>query len=466
MDEGAGALDLSQRRRLHVVGIGGAGMGPIAEVLAAMGHRVSGSDVAPSPRVARLVAAGVDARTGHSRDNVGDVDAVIVSSAVRPSNPEVLAATERGIPVLRRAQALSAIAALRRTVAVTGTHGKTTTSAMLALALSASGLRPSALIGGDVADFGSGAVWDDGEWLVVEADESDGTFLELTPEVAVVTSVEPDHLDHYGDFDRLAAAFDRFLARVGAARVVCADDPGAAELAARYPSITYGTAPGAHVRLTAVQLGRWASKFTVEHGGEALGSVSLPAPGLHNARNAVAAVAAALACGAEFQAAATALSRYRGVARRFQYRGEWAGATIVEDYAHLPTEVQAAVATARQGGWSRVVCVFQPHRYSRTEALWADFAHCFDGADILVLSEIYPAGEEERPGVSAKLVVDAVLDADPARRVVWMPRPRDIVRFLAAQLRPGDVCLVLGAGDIAAVVDHLLATPVPESRPA
>ena len=452
-------LDLSSSRRLHVVGVGGAGMGPIARVLAAMGHRVSGSDMAASPRLERLAGLGIEVHAGHAASNIGDAEAVIVSTAVPPTNPEVTAATERGIPVLRRAGALAAIAAARRSVAVAGTHGKTTTSAMLATILHEAGLQPSFLVGGDVLGVseGTGARWGSGEWLVVEADESDGTFLELSPEIAVVTSIEPDHVEHYGNFVAEVAAFDTFLQKVRGRRIVCADDPEAARLAARRPSVTYGTAEAAEFRITSVDTRRWGVDFTVEHNGEVLGDVSLPAPGVHNARNATAATVAAMACGVEFAAAARALASFGGVARRFQLRGEVAGVTVVEDYAHLPAEVAAAVSAAAQGGWQRVVCVFQPHRYSRTQALWAEFAGAFEGVDLLVVTDIYPAGEDPRPGVSAKLVLDAVLDARPHRRVAWFPSLEEVATYLRGELRSGDVCLVLGAGDVGLLPERILA---------
>ena len=448
--EGASALpELSSPRTVHVVGVGGAGMSAIAGVLAAMGHRVSGSDLKAGPALDRLAAQGVAVAVGHDAANLPDgVDLVAVSTAIPPSNPEVVAAEARGVPVLRRATVLAAIAATRRSVAVAGTHGKTTTSSMLALVLVEAGLHPGFIIGGDVNEIGSGAAWDDGELFVVEADESDGTFLELPRHAAVITNVEPDHLEHYGSWEALQAAFDRFARETAGPVVACADDPGSAALAAGVGAITYGTDASARHRLVDLTSGRDGCRFVLTDGDRALGEVRLPVPGDHNARNAAGALAAGMALGAPFEAGVAALARFGGVARRFEHRGEVAGVTFVDDYAHLPTEVAAAIGAARAGGWRRVVCTFQPHRYSRTAALWRDFADAFDGADVLVVTDVYPAGEAPRPGVTGKLVVDAVLDAHPWRRVAWLPHRADVVRFLAAELRAGDLCLTLGAGDL------------------
>jgi UDP-N-acetylmuramate--alanine ligase len=359
--------------------------------------------------------------------------------------------------VLRRAEILSAICAVRRTVAVAGTHGKTTTSSMLALVLVEAGLHPSFIIGGEVNEIGTGAAWDRGDLFVVEADESDGTFLALGADTVLVNNVEPDHLEHWGGFDNLVAAFDRFLAEAPGLRVACADDPVAAALAGVHGATTFGTAADAHYRITDIERQRTGTAFTVVHDRAELGRISLPVPGVHNARNATGALVTGLLLGAPFDAAARALGRYAGVARRFQFRGEAGGTTFVDSYDHLPTEVAAALAAARDGGWRRIVCVFQPHRYSRTATLWPTFADCFGDADVLVITDVYPAGEAPRPGVTGKLVVNAVLDAHPWRRLAYLPERRDLVAFLRGELRPGDLCLTLGAGDLTALPDELMA---------
>jgi len=452
------ALDLSTTQHLHIVGIGGAGMSAIATVLSRMGHRVSGSDLKASPRTERLRAMGMDVHVGHGGTNLpATLDAVIVSTAVPATNPEVIAATERSVPVLRRAQALSAIVATRRGIAVAGSHGKTTTSSMLTLCLRAAGWHPSFLIGGDLNEVGTNAAYDTGEWLVVEADESDGTFLDLSTEAAIVTNVEPDHLDHYGDFEALVAAFGEFLDRVPGACIVSADDPVAQRLAATRDRVrTFGTAEAADYRIVEYAGARTGSRFGVAHGGETLGMIELPVPGAHNAANATAAAALALELGVPFDSIRIALAGFGGVARRFQFRGEVNGVTLVDDYAHIPGEVAAMVRAAREGDWNRVVVIFQPHRYTRTARLWRDFADSFNDADALVLTDVYGAGEPPQPGVSGRLLVNSVLDAHPEMPVTYLPRHADVVSHALRLTRPGDVILTLGAGDITTVLDEWL----------
>jgi len=452
-------LDLHSPRGIHIVGIGGAGMSAIATVLARMGHRVSGSDLKDSPTLERLRLLGVDAFVGHSADHLPDgLDAVIVSTAIPSSNPEVVAAEGREVPVLRRADALRALVATRRAVAVAGSHGKTTVSSMLALCLRAAGWHPSFVIGGDLNEVGTNAAYDEGEWLVVEADESDGTFLELEPDAALVTNVEPDHLDHYGGFEALVAAFARFLDGVPGVRVVCADDGVAAGLAANLPGArTYGWRDDADYRVVAYSGGRRGSRFELVRDGSALGVLELPVPGRHNALNAAGAASVALELGVPFEAVARALRGFGGVARRFQFRGEVDGVTLVDDYAHLPSEIAAALRAAREGEWRRVVAVFQPHRYTRTARLWRDFADAFVDADTLVLTDVYPAGEAPQPGVSGRLVLRAVLDAHPAAAVTYLPRRADVVAHALHMASDGDVLLTLGAGDLTTVPDEWLS---------
>ena len=453
------AFDLAGARAVHVVGAGGAGMSAIATVLVSMGKRVSGSDLVDSAALRRLGAAGVGVHVGHRAESIGDADVVAVSTAVPATNVEVRAAGERGIPVLRRADLLAAICRSRPTVAVAGTHGKTTTSSMLALILVEAGMRPSYVIGGEVADLGGGALWEPGHPdapFVVEADESDGTFVELGARDALVTNLEPDHLDHWGSFANLVAAFDRFVGDAPGPCVVGIDGPGGAALARRSGAVTFGTSARADWQLRRPHAERTGTRFTLARGDTELGEVRVGVPGLHNARNALGALAMAVELGAPLEAGLRALARYGGVARRWQLRGEAAGVTFVDDYAHLPGEVVAVIATALEGGWGRVGVVFQPHRFTRTEALWRDFAHAFAGAGLLVVTEVYGAGEAPRPGVSGKLIVDAVLDAHPYARCAWLPGRRDLVAYLARELRPGDVCLTLGAGDLTVVPDEII----------
>ncbi|HXX91963.1 MAG TPA: UDP-N-acetylmuramate--L-alanine ligase [Acidimicrobiales bacterium] len=450
-------LDLGAPRRIHVVGVGGAGMSAIASVLAAMGHSVTGSDLKSSPATERLRASGVAVAIGHAPEHVGEAELVTVSSAVPEGNPEVLEARRRGLPVLHRAETLAAIAACRRCIAVAGTHGKTTTTSMLALVLVEAGMRPSFLVGGDINETGTNALWDDGEWLVLEADESDGTFLALDPEIAVITNIEADHLDHYGDLDALEAAFDRFASGRPGGVVVGADEPRAAALGRRHGATSVGTAPDADYRIRAMALERHGARFELEHAGATAATVTMPVPGAHNVRNAAVALVAACAAGAAFDDGVRALARYAGVARRFEARGELGGVHFVDDYAHLPTEVAAALAAARAGGWDRVVAVFQPHRYSRTAALGAAFADAFVDADMVVLTDVYPAGERPVPGVSGRLVADAVVAAHPDADVTYVAGRAELRAHLREVLRPGDLCLTLGAGDITALADELAA---------
>jgi UDP-N-acetylmuramate--alanine ligase len=432
-------------------------MSAIASVLAAMGHQVSGSDLRPSKALDRLRAQGIRVAVGHAAEHVGDAELVAVSTAIGDHNAEVEAARERGIPVLRRADVLSAITATRRTISVAGTHGKTTTSSMLAVVLSAAGLEPGFIIGGDVHQIGSGAVWSDGEWFVVEADESDGTFVELDTAVAVVTNVEPDHHAHYGDFGLLRSAFDQFVARAREWSVVGVDDAEGAALAERHEVITVGTAERARYRLADLRRAATGTRFALVRDGERLGEVDLPVPGTHNARNAAVALATAVEIGVPFEVGADALARFGGVARRFEFRGEAAGVAFVDDYAHLPTEVASALAAARDGEPRRLVCVFQPHRFSRVAALAAEFGPVFGDADLLAITDVYGAGETPIPGVSGKAVVDAVLREDPRRPLAYLPRREDLVAYLVARLRPGDLCLTLGAGDLTTLPDELQA---------
>ncbi len=450
-------FDLSQRARVHLLPIGGSGIGPLASILARMGHSVSGCDLVESPRLERLRALGIDVQVGHDPAHLASAEVVVASRAIPPGEPELAAARARGLPVLSRASALAAVCMLRRTLAVGGTHGKTTTTAMLATVLVEAGMAPSYLVGGDVAGLASSAAWDEGEWFVVEADESDGTFLELGAEGVLVTGVEPDHLDHHGSVDALREAFARFLAGAPGPRVVCLDDPVAAALASELDCLTYGTGEGARFRVVDVELAPRTTSFRLCEGGAELGRFEVPAPGLHNARNAAGAAVAALALGATLEATKRGLARFGGVARRFEWRGEAGGVSFVDSYDHLPGEVSAALAAARAGGWDRIVCVFQPHRYTRTAALWRDFAGAFADADVLAVTDVYAAGQEAMPGVSGKLIVDAVLDASPGRRVAWLPRRSDVLAWLAAELRPGDLCLTLGAGDLTTVPDEVLA---------
>ncbi|HMR94996.1 MAG TPA: UDP-N-acetylmuramate--L-alanine ligase [Microthrixaceae bacterium] len=459
------SLDLSVPRHIHIVAIGGAGMSGIATLLAQSGHTVTGSDVVDSPTLARLADLGVAVWVGHDPDRVAALDAldaVGISSAVGDDDPEVLAALRRGVPVLRRTALLPALAAREPLLSVAGTHGKTTTTSLLVAALRGAGEDPSFLTGAPVAALGGvAAAWRPGRHLVLEADESDGSFLSAPRVGAIVTNVEPDHLEFWGGWEELRSGFREFLSGTDGPRVVCADDPVAADLAAPLGAVTYGTAEGADHRVADLVLGATGCRFTLvgsarsDAGGAGV-SVELPLPGLHNALDAAAALALVDELGLDVAAAAAALADFDGVARRFERKGSAAGVTVVDDYAHLPTEVRAALAAGASGGYERVVAVFQPHRYSRTQALWEEFGTCFGDADLLVLTDIYPAGEEPRPGVTGRLLVDATLGVDPGRALAWMPTLDDVVEHLLDVLAPGDLLMTIGAGDVTTVGPRVL----------
>ena len=452
----ADEVDLSVARHVHVVGVGGAGMSAIAMVLVGMGHDVSGSDLKASPVTGRLRAAGIELSIGHAAGQVSGSDLVTYSPAVPGDNVELAEARRRGIPVVHRSSVLAAIARCRKCVAVAGTHGKTTTASMLSLALAGAGLRPSYLIGADVNETGTNAVWDAGEWLVMEADESYGSFGSLRSDIAIVTNVEPDHLDHYRTFDALTDAFARYLASARR-RVVGADDPVAARLGAQAGAVTVGTSPGAAYRMDGVVAGRSSIGFDLHGPDGLLGRIELAVPGAHNARNAAIAAVGALEVGAPFEAVVSALARFAGVPRRFEFRGSAGGVTFVDDYAHLPSEVRATLAAARAGGWQRTVAVFQPHRYTRTATLAESFATAFDDADVVFVTDVYSAGEPPAPGVSGRLVADAVIRRGGAHRVLYVPSRDELRAAVAAALAPGDLCVTLGAGDLTTLPEELVA---------
>jgi UDP-N-acetylmuramate--alanine ligase len=352
----------------------------------------------------------------------------------------------------------------RTTISVAGTHGKTTTSAMLATILVGTGQAPGWVVGAPIPGLGRSSTWGGDGPLVVEADESDGTFLALPTTVALVTNVEPDHLEHWGGFEPLVAGFRRFLDAADR-RVVCADDPVAADLAAAIGAVTYGTAAGADYRLEDVASVRHQVSFRLVHEDETVAKVELAVPGVHNARNAAGAIVAAAQVGVAPADAAAALAGFAGVARRFEHRGDWHGVTFVDSYDHLPGEVAAVLKAAADGGWDRVVCVFQPHRYSRTASLWRSFADAFVDADLVAITDVYAAGEPARPGISGKLIVDAVLDAHPWQSLAWLPHLDDVEKWLRATLRPGDICITLGAGDLTTLPSRFTEETAAEPAP-
>jgi UDP-N-acetylmuramate--alanine ligase len=476
---------LGKTRRVHFVGIGGIGMSGIAELLANLGYVVSGSDAKRSPVTDRLASLGVTVTAGHAAKNVGDADVVVYSSAVRPDNPEVVEARARRIPVIPRAEMLAELMRLRFGIAVAGAHGKTSTTSMIALVLEQAGLDPTAVIGGRLSAFGSNARLGRGEYMVAEADESDRSFLKLSPSIAVITNIDREHMDAYGSFADLQQAFIDFANKVPfyGAVVACADD---AELCAVMPKfqrrvITYGIDPARRLRADAsagqetrhhtapiitakdVQLAGFGSTCTIERherrggaGTATLGTLTLLVPGRHSVENALAAVAVGLELDVPFARIAAALAGFHGAERRFEHRGVVNGITVIDDYGHHPTEIAAVLAAARAANPPRIVVAFQPHRYTRTRDLMAEFGTALATADEVVLTDIYAASEEPIPGVTIETLAAAV---NKGRRapVHVVPKLADMAGRVADLARPGDLVITLGAGSIGGLATALVA---------
>jgi UDP-N-acetylmuramate--alanine ligase len=449
--------DLSGVRAVHLVGIGGAGMSGIARVLLSRGILVSGSDLKWSPGLGKLEAAGASVSIGHASGNIGRPDAVVVSSAIPPGNPEVAAARERGIPVLARAQVLAALMRDRRGIAIAGTHGKTTTTSMVAVVLERAGFDPTYVIGGDLNESGSNARSGGDDLFVAEADESDGSFLLLSPDIAVVTNVDDDHLDFYANREEIEAAFVTFCRNAGRV-VACGDDDAVRRVLHQSESeaITYGEGARNDVIVESVEVRRDGGRCRVRIDGESV-DVAISLPGRHYLRNAAAAITVAKLVGVPPDEAARALSAFTGVRRRFEERGSRGGALFVDDYAHHPAELAATLGAARADGMRRIIAVFQPHRYSRTSALYRELGASLSNADVVVVTDVYGAGELPVPGISGKLVIDALLEGAPGKRAIYLPRRSDVASFLAREIRPGDLVLTLGAGDITMVGDETMA---------
>ncbi len=448
--------------RVHFVGIGGAGMSGIARVLLARGSRVSGSDARSSRTTAALQALGATVFVGHAGTNVEQADTVVVSTAIRPDNPELVAARERGLRVLPRAEALAALMAGRRGVAVAGTHGKTTTTSMLTVAVQHCGVDPSFAIGGDLNEAASNAHHGSGELFIVEADESDGSFLAYRPHAAIITNVEADHLDHYGDADAVDRAFEDFVGTVDPDGfvVLCADDPGTRRLAtwARERGVdvrTYGTDDDADLRLSALTVSGTTSRYQPVLRGRRLPPVVLAVPGRHLALNSGAALLMAAGLGLDPATVVAGLAGFTGVRRRMELKGRVDGVRVYDDYAHHPTELVAQLTAAREvAGGGRLVVAFQPHRYSRTLAFATEFGQALGLADEVVVMEVYSAGEAPVPGATGATVAAAV--PLPAEHVVFEPSWSAVPGHLAGRAQPGDLVLTLGAGDVTAIGPEVL----------
>ncbi len=446
--------------RIHFVGIGGIGMSGIAEVLLTLGHRVSGSDIHETEVTRRLEALGALVSYGHNADAVGaKTDVVVISSAVKYSNPEIGRARELNIPVIPRAEMLGELMRLKEGIAVAGTHGKTTTTSLIAAILSRAGRDPTAVIGGKVRAFGGAGRLGQGHLLVAEADESDGSFLLLTPSIAVVTNIDPEHLDYYGDMERMRGAFADFVNRVPfyGLGVMCLDNVNVRAVLpnVRKRVVTYGTTQEADYEARDLCVVGMDTVFEAVCRGTVLGTVRLRLPGRHQALNALAAIAVASELDVPFEDIRAALAEFGGIHRRFELCGESGGVTVFSDYGHHPEEIRATLAAAREGFGRRIVAVFQPHRYTRTRDLFNEFLECFDDADHVFMTDIFAAGEESLDGLSGDVLCWA-LKRRGHMDVSYVPRVDDVVQEIKPHLRPGDLVMVLGAGNIHQVAEDLV----------
>jgi UDP-N-acetylmuramate--alanine ligase len=447
--------------RIHFVGIGGIGMSGIAELLLNLDYRVSGSDLRKSETTDRLEKLGALVKVGHAEGNVPeDGHVVVISSAVKDDNPEVREAHRRKIPVIPRAEMLAELMRMKYGIAIAGTHGKTTTTSMVATVLASAGWDPTAVVGGKLNSLGSNAKLGQGDFLVAEADESDGSFLKLSPTVAVVTNIDPEHLDFYSGIGQIKETFLSFINKVPfyGFSVLCIDHPNVQDLlpSAGKTVVTYGFSSHADYRAEAVVPGNMGNRFRIVRRGEPLGEVSLMAPGRHNVSNALAAASVASELGVPFEGIRKGLSDYRGVARRFQLKGESFGATIVDDYGHHPAEIRATLAAAREV-WPdrRIVVGFQPHRYSRTQALFRDFLSAFHDANELFVFDVYPAGEQPIEGATGERLSEAIREHGH-KGVRYSGKATEAAEEVSRALRPGDIFMTMGAGDVWKLGESLL----------
>lgn len=443
---------------VHFVGIGGIGMSGIAEVLHNLGHRVQGSDQSDGANVQRLRDKGIPVFVGHRAENLGEAEVVVVSTAIKKDNPELVAARERFLPIVRRAEMLAELMRFRNAIAIGGTHGKTTTTSMVATLLEAGNLDPTVINGGIINAYGTNARMGEGEWMVVEADESDGTFLKLPADVAVVTNIDPEHLDHYGSFDAVRAAFRQFVENVPfyGFGVLCIDHPEVQALAARIEDrkiITYGENPQADARFSNVRMEGTKAIFDVEIRRRRTGRVfsfkdlTLPMPGRHNISNATAAIAVANRLGISEEDIRKGLAAFGGVKRRFTLTGSWNGVSVFDDYGHHPVEIRAVLKAARESCSGRIIAVHQPHRYTRLSSLFQEFATCFNDADSVMLAPVYAAGEYPIEGVDSEVLVGKIRAAGH-RDARYISGPGELAPIVAGIAKPGDFVVLLGAGSI------------------
>jgi UDP-N-acetylmuramate--alanine ligase len=443
---------LNDITRIHFVGIGGAGMSAIAKVLLEKGYTVTGSDISKSEVVERLEQLGAKIFIGHARENVQGAQAVVVSTAIAEGNPEVLAAKAQGIKVFHRADMVAALMNECRGIAVAGAHGKTTTTSMIALMLENTGFDPTIIIGGELDYLNGNAKLGNGEYLVAEADESDGSFLKLTPHIAVVTNIENDHMDYYGTMENILGVFTEFLHKLDAESglaVLCFDNDYIRDIAANLDRkyVSYAVDRDADYTARDIVVRGMTTNYKVYYRDELLGSVEINVPGRHNVANSLAAVAVGLQAGLSIEQVAEGLSVFRGVKRRFQTKGRVDGVWVVDDYAHHPTEILTTLQAARDTAPKRLICVFQPHRYTRTKFLRREFGGAFIKADIVVLTDVYAAGEQPIPGISGEVIKEEV-EAQTGRSVTYIPDKANIARYLAEIVEPGDLVMTMGAGNI------------------
>ncbi len=442
---------------IHFVGIGGIGMSGIAEVMHQLGYAVQGSDVAEGYVVDKLRKAGIPVTIGHSPDNLGDAAVIVCSTAISRGNPEIEAAAERRLPIVKRAEMLAELMRMQKTIAVAGTHGKTTTTSMIAAMLDAGGMDPTVINGGIINRYGSNARLGTSDWMVVEADESDGSFLRLDGTIAVVTNIDPEHLEHYGGFDEVKKAFCDFIENVpfyGLA-VLCVDHPEVQSLIGRIQDrriVTYGFSALADVRAENVSpdgLGSTFDAIILERDGSrrTIAGIAMPMPGRHNVQNALAAIAVGLELGIPDEKIVTGFERFEGVKRRFTKAGEIDGTTIIDDYAHHPVEIRAVLSAAREGAECRVIAVMQPHRYTRLQSLMEDFQSAFNDADIVFVTPVYAAGEEPIEGVDSDVLIEG-LRARGHRMVKAVADVEELADSLRDIAAPGDIVICMGAGDI------------------
>ncbi len=438
-------------RQVHFVGIGGIGMSGIAEVLLNLGYGVTGSDLVAGPATRRLSELGGRVTLGHSPQNVEGADVVVISSAVKTDNVEVMEARRRQIPVIPRAEMLAELMRMKYGVAIAGSHGKTSTTSMVAQILSGSGLDPTIVIGGRLGILGSNAKLGKGDLLVAEADESDGSFLHLSPTIAVVTNIDAEHLDHHGSLEKLQDAFVDFLNKVPfyGTGIVCLDDPRIRQILPRLQRkvVTYGLSGNPDLRADRIEFREFTSGFEVALRGERLGAISLNVPGLHSISNALAAIGVGLELDLPFDWIAAHLGQFRGADRRFQLKGQFDNILVIDDYGHHPAEIQATLLAARRGWERRIVVVFQPHRYSRAKALHDEFARSFQNCDVLLVTDIYPAGEAPLPGVSGESLTEAIR-REGHQDVTLVPDLQDVPAILEKRVRPGDLLITMGAGSV------------------